>query len=52
MNDMNDLATKFSLNGLEKIKKIHLTLDQFTIENGMLTSTLKIKRFNARQMYK
>ena len=32
------------LNGLENIKKIHFTLDPFTIENEILTPTMKIKR--------
>jgi len=42
-------ANKFS--GLEKIKKIHLTLDPFTIENEILTPTMKIKRNVAKNVF-
>lgn len=34
------------------IKQIHLTLDQFTIENETLTPTLKIRRKDAYNLYK
>lgn len=30
------------------IKKIHVTLDPFTVENGCLTPTLKIRRYVSR----
>lgn len=33
------------------MKKIHLTPTQFTIENGTLTPTLKVKRVEAKHMY-
>ena len=31
-------------NSFETVKKIHVTLDPFTPENGLLTPTLKIRR--------
>ena len=34
------------------IKRIHLTLEAFSVENGTLTPTMKIKRKDAYQMYK
>jgi len=43
-------ANKFS--GLEKIKKVHVTKDPFTIENEILTPTMKIKRNIAKDVYK
>ncbi len=38
--------------GFEVVKKIHVTSTQFTIDNGTLTPTLKVKRHEARQIYK
>jgi long-chain acyl-CoA synthetase len=44
---------KFSgeFKGFEKIKKITLTAEDFTTENGMLTPSLKLKRRVAMQKY-
>lgn len=42
-------ANKFS--GLEKVKKLYLTADPFTIENDILTPTMKIKRNIAKKVY-
>ena len=41
-----------NLSKIEKIKKFFLIKDQFSIENGMLTPTLKLKRFKIIQKYK
>lgn len=34
------------------IKRIHLSLDPFTVENGTMTPTLKIRRKDAYNRYK
>ena len=37
---------------IEKIKKFFVIKEQFTIENGMMTPTLKLKRYKIIQKYK
>ncbi|PFH50070.1 hypothetical protein AMATHDRAFT_61830 [Amanita thiersii Skay4041] len=45
-------AKRNELKGFEVVRRIHLSLNQFSVENGTLTPTFKIKRKDAYQMYK
>lgn len=51
MADLNRLAVEYKFSGLEKIKQNHLLLDPFTIENDILTPTMKIKRNIAKKIF-
>ena len=52
LENFNELAKLNKLSGLEKIKKMHLTDELFSIENDILTPTFKIKRNIAKNKYK
>lgn len=41
---MNELATANKFNGLERVKKVYLTPEPFTEQNGLLTPSSKLKR--------
>ena len=41
-----------NLTKIEKIKKYFVINEKFSIENGMLTPTLKLKRYKIVNMYK
>ena len=41
-----------NLTKIEKIKKFVIIKDQFTIENGLMTPTLKLKRYKIIKNYK
>ncbi len=41
-----------NLSKIEKIKKFFIINDQFTIENGLMTPTLKLKRYKIIKKYK
>ena len=47
-----ELAKHNKLSGLEKIKKVYVSGDPWTIENDILTPTMKIKRNVAKNVYK
>ncbi|KAI8600989.1 hypothetical protein EDD21DRAFT_375648 [Dissophora ornata] len=40
------------LRGFEFVKRVHLTTDAFTVENGMLTPTLKMRRPQVQACFK
>lgn len=52
LDNFGELHKMNKLNGIEKIKKIHLISEPFTQENDILTPTFKIKRNIARNVYK
>ncbi|KAJ1942036.1 medium-chain fatty acid-CoA ligase faa2 [Linderina pennispora] len=49
---INSWGRKSDLKGYEIPKNIHLESVPFTIENNLLTPTLKIKRADAKKLYK
>lgn len=51
IKQMDAKAKEYNLNGLEKIKKLHLTPNAFSVENNLITPTFKIKRNIAKQMF-
>lgn len=50
-DDMARLATENKLSSLEKPKKVHLSAEQFSIDNDCLTPTFKLKRHQAAKCY-
>lgn len=51
IDNLLELAKANKFSGLEKIKKLYLTADPMTIENDILTPTMKIKRNIAKKVY-
>ncbi|BHF68395.1 hypothetical protein SprV_0301142900 [Sparganum proliferum] len=49
--DCMKLGERAKLKGFEKVKNIHLTPRAFTVENGLLTPTLKASRHAIRMCY-
>ncbi|GJJ09183.1 hypothetical protein Clacol_003405 [Clathrus columnatus] len=49
---LEEQAKFVGLKGYEKIRNIHITNELFTVEGGMLTPTLKVRRKNAYKKYK
>merc|ERR1719263_1409363 len=51
MKDIVRLATENKFSSLEKPKDLILQLDPFTVENDLLTPTMKLKRNIAKVMF-
>ena len=51
MDDMNRLATANKFTSLERCKDIHVSSEQFSIENDLITPTFKLKRNVAKKRY-
>jgi len=46
--EIDRLGNEEKLSGFEKVKKFKIIVDDFTIENGLLTTTMKLKRHDAK----
>ncbi|VDD91172.1 unnamed protein product [Enterobius vermicularis] len=51
MNDMNSIGRRNGLFSFECVKDIYLTVEPFTVENGLLTPTFKNRRNNFKKQY-
>jgi len=51
VKDMETLGRSNDFKGFEVVKKIKLIEEPFTLENNLLTPTMKLKRFEAKQKF-
>jgi long-chain acyl-CoA synthetase len=51
LKDLEKLGRENEFKGFEIIKKVYLTDEMFTIENDLLTPTMKLKRHEAKKRY-
>jgi len=49
--ELNRIGKACKLNSIEQVKAVYVTNDAFTVENGLLTPTLKAKRPQLRKQY-
>lgn len=52
IKDLNERAEKEKLNSLEKLKIFQITTNMFTVENGLLTPSMKLVRHAAQKLFK
>jgi long-chain acyl-CoA synthetase len=52
LKDLECLAEKKKLQGFEKIKAVYIAAEPFTVENDLLTPTLKLKRNEAAKAFR
>eukprot|EP00826_Nyctotherus_ovalis_P041418 TRINITY_DN4161_c0_g2_i1.p1 TRINITY_DN4161_c0_g2~~TRINITY_DN4161_c0_g2_i1.p1 ORF type:complete len:436 (+),score=116.66 TRINITY_DN4161_c0_g2_i1:73-1380(+) len=52
LKDLARIGREENRNGFEIVKNVHLTNEQFSVENGLMTPTQKIKRFEAEKAFK
>ncbi|KAL8272270.1 hypothetical protein Esti_003787 [Eimeria stiedai] len=50
-DDMQQVGKREGLKGFEMARKVHLHPDPFTVENGLLTPTFKLKRHHAKEVF-
>lgn len=48
---MNSIAIKEKLQSYEKVSNIYLHDELFSLDNGLLTQTLKLKRYELRARF-
>ena len=48
---MDELAQQEGLKGFERVRRIRLVEQDFTVENGLLTPTLKVKRHQVAKAF-
>lgn len=51
IEDMNSIAAKNKLSGLEKLKQILIIEKPFTIEDDIMTPSMKLKRNVAKKVF-
>ena len=51
IKEIDDFGRKNGLKGFEIPKKIHLFKDEFSVENQVMTPTMKIRRHNAKKFF-
>lgn len=51
LDSIIDIGKKKNFTSLEKPGEIHLSADPFSVENGILTTTFKLKRVEAKKAY-
>ncbi|KAF9944739.1 Long chain acyl-CoA synthetase 7 peroxisomal [Modicella reniformis] len=51
LKELADFGREADLKGFEILKNIHVTAEQFSIENDLLTPTFKLKRHTAKEKY-
>lgn len=49
---LQDFGKKSGLTGLEQIRNIYLTNEEFTLDSGLLTPTLKLRRLVLSEKFK
>jgi len=52
LKDLDHLAEKKKLQGFEKLKAVYIATEPFTVENDLLTPTLKLKRSEAAKAFR
>nr|XP_039259669.1 long-chain-fatty-acid--CoA ligase 1-like isoform X2 [Styela clava] len=52
MDDMNKIGRQNGLKSFELVKKVHLDSDPFTVENNLITPTLKSRRIQIEKKYR